>query len=198
MNPLHNTYFFLFTGNTFITPEREENGLPFVDKEHPGLEGYRRRSIYRRSLEHTSYAYVTNQSCHFENGEIEFFSILQAWVLTNQDTLGSMDQTVRKMTTSPVKLANLHNTSPSYNLAPSPNAMPPNNGALASQAIPSFRSVPGNIQGKETCSDSTRNSEYHIPRLFLENSKLHAYLTNKVPNLIKLEERNYTLYEVRY
>ena len=41
-----------------------------------------------------------------------------------------------------------------------------------------------------------KSEEYHISRVFLENSKLHKYLAKKTPELIKLVERSYTLYEV--
>ena len=100
------------------------------------------------------------------------------------------------MTTSPGKLfqSSSLNSSPNTNLVATQNTMAPNNTTLASQAMNQFRPDPANSQKKEEAADSS--TEYSIPRMFLEHSKLHAYLARKEPNLIRLEKRGYTLYEV--
>merc|ERR1739846_21186 len=78
--------------------------------------------------------------------------------------------------------------------------MAPNNTTSTSQTT--IRPDPANSQKKEETTDSC--TEYSIPRMFLEHSKLHAYIARKEPNLIRLEnrqlitleERCYTLYDV--
>ena len=102
------------------------------------------------------------------------------------------------MTTSPGKLfqSSSLNSSPNTNLVATQNTMAPNNTTLASEATNQFRPDPANSQKKEEASESNRSSEYSIPRMFIENSKLHSYLARKEPNLIRLEKPSYTLYEV--
>jgi hypothetical protein len=111
--------------------------------------------------------------------------------------MGPTNFVLKNMTTSPSKLfPSLLNSSPNTNLVATQNAMAPNNTTLASQALNQCRPDPANSQSKEEASNSPKSSEYSIPRMFIENSKLHAYLARKEPNLIRLEKRCYTLYEV--
>ena len=120
------------------------------------------------------------------------------WDLTIQIFMNnSTNSGLKIMTTSPNKLfPSSLNSSPNTNLVATQNAMAPNNTTLASQAI--IRPDPANSQKKEEDSDSNKSSEYSIPRMFIEHSKLHSYLARKEPNLIRLEKRCYTLYEVSW
>ena len=130
-----------------------------------------------------------------QNGKIENDSLFEAWNLTIHATLTST-KTIQGMMATSVKLTTtLLNSSPSSRLVRSQNVMAPNNGTLTSQALP-FPSNNVNSQCTVTNGTSVPPSEYETTRIFLENSKLHAYLAKKDPNSITLERRSYSLYEV--
>ena len=98
------------------------------------------------------------------------------------------------MTTSPGKHSSLLSSSHNFNQIAFEGVMAPNNTPPASQALNQIRPDHANPQNKE--GNRSTSSEYSIQRKFLENSTLHTYLAKKAPNLIKLEKRCYTLYEV--
>ena len=131
-----------------------------------------------------------------QNGKIENDSLFEAWSLTIHATLTST-KTIQGMMETSVKLTTtLLNSSPNSRLVRSQNVMAPNNGTLTSQALP-FPSNNVNSQCIESNgTSSVPSSEYESTRMFLENSKLHAYLAKKDPNSITLERRSYSLYEV--
>merc|ERR1712223_86125 len=58
------------------------------------------------------------------------------------------------------------------------------------------RSNPASQHEKEDSSSSSKSNEYSRVRTFLENDVLHEYLARRAPNLVRLEERSYTLYDV--
>merc|ERR1711962_1052057 len=100
------------------------------------------------------------------------------------------------MTTSPGKLTSTlkRNSSPSCDSIVNQNEMPPNNTTLeASQALNQVRSNQAKQHEKEDNSNSAQSNEYSRVRKFLENDVLHEYLARRAQNLIKLEERSYTL-----
>jgi len=129
-----------------------------------------------------------------ENGKIANVSILEAWDLTIHAAVNSTEPVLRIMTSSTTNLTTLKNSSPDSNFLASDKAMAPNNGA--SEALPDFRTNPVNSQNTAKNPDSMPCSIYSMAREFLDNSKLHAYLSLKVPHLVRLEKRSYTLYEV--
>ena len=180
--------------NEVIGQEREENVESFVNTERSGLEGDRRSSIYRRNLNF----YPTNKDQNDGHGIFGFLSILNFWDLRIQILLSTKYSVGTGMTTSPGKLTPrlIRNSSPTCDSIISQNAMPPNNTTLASQALNQVRANQASSNEKEGNSGSEKSSEYSTVRKFLENDVLHEYLARKAPNLIRLEERCYTLYDV--
>ena len=190
------TWRIIFSVYETVSQEREENVEAFVDTERSGLEADRRSSIYRRNSSN-----YPRDNYQIENGKPKI--LLQVWDLTIHIFMSTTHSVLKSMTTSPSEhFPSLLNSSPNTNLVSNHSAMAPNNTTLNSQPTNQFRPHPANSQKKEEATDST--TEYSIPRMFLEHSKLHAYLARKEPNLIRLEnrqlitleERCYTLYDV--
>jgi hypothetical protein len=46
-------------------------------------------------------------------------------------------------------------------------------------------------------SSDSETGVYYVQRRFLQNSKLHAYLSHKCPEIISIRKYQYNLYEVR-
>ena len=184
-----------------IRREREENVESFVNTERSGLEGNRRGSIFRRNLlDSTSFNYYSRNNGKYDEYDKQgFLSILLLWDLTIQIFVSKPNSVLSGMTTSPGKLTSTfkRNSSPSCDSIVNQNEMPPNNTTLeASQALNQVRSTQVSQHEKE--DNSGKSNEYSRVRTFLENDVLHEYLARRAPNLIRLEERSYTLYDVSY
>ena len=190
-----------FAVNEVIRREREENVESFVNTERSGLEGNRRGSIFRRNiLDFTSLDYYSRNNGKYDEYDKQgFLSILLLWDLTIQIFVSKPNSVLSGMTTSPGKLTSTfkRNSSPSCDSIVNQNEMPPNNTTLeASQALNQVRSNQSSQDEKEDNSSSVKSNEYSRVRTFLENDVLHEYLARRAPNLIRLEERSYTLYDV--
>ena len=184
-----------------IRREREENVESFVNTERSGLEGNRRGSIFRRNLlDSTSFDYYSRNNGKYDDYERQgFLSILLLWDLTIQIFVSKPNSVLSGMTTSPGKLTSTFKrfSSPSCDSIVNQNEMPPNNtNSEASQALNQVRSNQASQHEKEDNSNYSKSNEYSRVRTFLENDVLHEYLARKAPNLIRLEERSYTLYDV--